>query len=105
MTKFEFDLYCLMTFLYVKFELNLLYRWGDNERKLKISYYFQSKRGITAKHHRTMTKFELDLSFLMTYPYVKFELNVCNRYQDNERKLMMTEGQNTICPINYMTGA
>jgi hypothetical protein len=57
-----------------------------------------------------MTKFDLDMYFLMTYPYVKFELNVCNRYKDNERKLMMTERQKngmreqgkTICPShNY----
>jgi hypothetical protein len=27
------------------------------------------------------------------YPYVKFEMNVCNHYQDNERKLMSTEGR------------
>jgi hypothetical protein len=38
-----------------------------------------------------MTNFELDLYFLMTYLYVKFEFNMCNGYQDNERKLMMTE--------------
>jgi hypothetical protein len=31
-----------MTYPYVKFELNVLYRLGDNERRLKISYYFQS---------------------------------------------------------------
>jgi hypothetical protein len=30
-----------------KIELNLLYRWGENEQKLKTSYHFQSKRGIT----------------------------------------------------------
>jgi hypothetical protein len=33
-----------------------------------------------------MTKFELDLHNPMMYPYTKFELNVCNRSKDNERK-------------------
>jgi hypothetical protein len=46
------------------------------------------------KNHLTMTKFELDLHFLKIYPYVKFGLNVSNLYQDNEWKLMMTEGWN-----------
>jgi hypothetical protein len=27
--------------------MNVKYRWGDNERKLKTSYYFQSERGKT----------------------------------------------------------
>jgi hypothetical protein len=40
MTKFELDLRIPLTYPYVKFELNVLYRWGDNEWKLKISYYF-----------------------------------------------------------------
>jgi hypothetical protein len=31
----------------VKFEMNVKYHLGDNEQKLKISYYFQSERGIT----------------------------------------------------------
>jgi hypothetical protein len=26
----------------------------------------------------------------MTYPYIKFELNVCNPYRDNERKLKIS---------------
>jgi hypothetical protein len=30
-----------------------------------------------------MTKFKLDLRNPMTYPYIKFELNVCNPYRDN----------------------
>jgi hypothetical protein len=47
MTKFELDLRIPLTYPYVKFELNVLYHWGDNEWKLKISYYFQSKRAIT----------------------------------------------------------
>jgi hypothetical protein len=33
-----------------------------------------------------MTKFELDLHNPTMYPYTKFELNVCNRSRDNERK-------------------
>jgi hypothetical protein len=34
-----------------------------------------------------MTIFKLDLHNPMTYPHIKFELNVCNPYRDNERKL------------------
>jgi hypothetical protein len=37
-----------------------------------------------------MTKFKLDLRNPMTYPYIKFELNVCNPYRDNERKLKIS---------------
>jgi hypothetical protein len=55
------------------------------ERKLKISL-----RGITVKNHQTTTKFKLDLRNPMTYPYIKFELNVCNTYRDNERKLKIS---------------
>jgi hypothetical protein len=29
----------------------------------------------------------------MIYTYVKFELNMCNLYQENDRKLMMAEWQ------------
>jgi hypothetical protein len=36
-----------------------------------------------------MTKFEYDLHNPMMYPYTKFELNVCNRSKDNERKPIM----------------
>jgi hypothetical protein len=38
-----------------------------------------------------MTKFELDLHNPKMYPYTKFELNVCNRSRDNERKPMIME--------------
>jgi hypothetical protein len=27
----------------------------------------------------------------MTYPYIKFELNVCNPYRDNEQKLKISK--------------
>jgi hypothetical protein len=37
-----------------------------------------------------MTKFKLDLRNFMMYPYIKFELNVCNPYRDNERKLKIS---------------
>jgi hypothetical protein len=47
MTKFELDKRISSTYPYVKFELNVKYPRGDNERKLKISYYFQSERDIT----------------------------------------------------------
>jgi hypothetical protein len=38
-----------------------------------------------------MTKFELDLHNPKMYPYIKFELNVCNRSRDNERKPVIIE--------------
>jgi hypothetical protein len=34
-----------------------------------------------------MTKLKFDLCDPMMYPYIKFELNECNHYRDNERKL------------------
>jgi hypothetical protein len=56
------------------------------EQKLKIS-----SRGITVKNHQTMTKFKLDLRNPMMYPNIKFELNVCNPYRDNEQKLKISK--------------
>jgi hypothetical protein len=52
-----------------------------------------------------MTIFELDLHIPMMYPYMKFELDVCNRCRDYERKLMMTEQGKVICPGHFMAGA
>jgi hypothetical protein len=37
-----------------------------------------------------MTKFKLDLRNPLTYPYIKFEINVWNPYRDNERKLKIS---------------
>jgi hypothetical protein len=42
MTKLELDLHIPLMYLHVKFELNVKYCWGDNERKSNIS-----SRGIT----------------------------------------------------------
>jgi hypothetical protein len=49
--------------------------------------------------------FKLDLHNPMMYPYTKFELNVCNRSRDNERKPIfgMTKG-NMICPQPFHGG-
>jgi hypothetical protein len=53
-------------------------------REHKLKFF---SRGITLSiNHPTMTKFELDLHNPMMYPYIKFELNVCNRSRDNEWK-------------------
>jgi hypothetical protein len=40
MTKFKLDLLINLMYLYVKFELNVYNCWGDDERKLKISLFF-----------------------------------------------------------------
>jgi hypothetical protein len=48
------------------------------------------KRDNSVINHQTTTKFKLDLRNPMTYPYIKFELNVCNPYRDNERKLKIS---------------
>jgi hypothetical protein len=66
------------------------------ERKLKIT-----SRKITVKNYQITIKFRLDLHIPMMYPYIEFELNVCNGCIDNERKLhddRTTEQGNTICP-------
>jgi hypothetical protein len=47
MTNNKHDLHNPLTYPYAKFELHVQYHLGDNERKLKISYYFQRERGIT----------------------------------------------------------
>jgi hypothetical protein len=61
-----------------------------------------SSRGIT------LSKIiELDLPISEMYPYMKFELNMCNPCRDNEWKLNddgMTEQGNTICPCHFMEG-
>jgi hypothetical protein len=59
-------------YLYVKFELNIYNCWGGIEWGLKISLFSKLKGHKSAKNHRTMTKFELDLLICLTYPYVKF---------------------------------
>jgi hypothetical protein len=46
-TKFELDLRISSIYPYLKFELNVYYCWGDNERKFKISHFSQSERCIT----------------------------------------------------------
>jgi hypothetical protein len=71
-----------MTNLYMQFEPYTYIQTKVRERKLKFI-----SRGITlSKNHPTMTKFKLDLHNPMMYSYTKFELNVCNRSRDNERK-------------------
>jgi hypothetical protein len=47
MTKFKLELLIPKMYLYVKFELNVYSHWEDNERKLKISDFLQSSKGIT----------------------------------------------------------
>ena len=78
-----------MTYPNIKFELNVCNPYRDNEQKLKFLKKIFFKRDNSVKNQQTMTKFELDLRSPMTYPYwyIKFELNVCNPYRDNERKL------------------
>jgi hypothetical protein len=48
------------------------------------------KKDNSVKNHWTATKFKLDLRNPMMYLYIKFELNVCNPYKDNERKLKIS---------------
>jgi beta-glucosidase/6-phospho-beta-glucosidase/beta-galactosidase len=51
-----------------------------------------------------MTIFEPDLYFLIIYQYVKFELNVFNRYSDYVRKPIMTEERNDVTGKHYGGG-
>ena len=74
-----------MTNLHMPFEPYTYNQTKVRERKLK----FISREITLSKNHPTMTKFELDLHNPMMYPYTKFELNVCNRSRDNERKPFM----------------
>jgi hypothetical protein len=104
-TKFELDLRIPMTNLYMQFEPYTYIQTNVRERKLKFN-----SRGITlSKNHPTVTKFKFDLHNPI-YSYTKFELNVCNRSRDNERKPFMewrndgmTKG-NTICPWPFHGG-
>ena len=57
------------------------------KRKRNFLLFFSKfKRANSVKNHRTMTKSEFDLHITVTYPYIKFELNVCNLCRDNEQK-------------------
>jgi hypothetical protein len=44
------------------------------------------KRDNSVKNHRNATKLKLYLCNSKMYPYIKFELNVCDPYRDNEWK-------------------
>ena len=61
-----------------------------SKQKLRVETENFFKRDNSVINHQTTTKFKLDLRHPMTYPYIKFELNVCNPYQDNERKLKIS---------------
>ena len=41
--------------------------------KYRIFKSFPSSKGITVKNHRTTTKFELDLYFLVKYLHMQFQ--------------------------------
>jgi hypothetical protein len=84
-TKFELHLCIPMTNLHMRFEPYTYIQTKVREWKLK----FISRVITLSKNHQTMTKFEIDLHNPMMYPYTKFELNVCNRLKDNERKPFM----------------
>ena len=52
----------------------------------KFLIFSKFNKANSVKNHRTMTNFELDLHIPVKYSYTKFELNVCKRCRDNERK-------------------
>jgi hypothetical protein len=64
----------------------------NNERTLKISYFFSLKEALHWKNYQTMTNFELDLCIPLRYLYIYviFELNVYNCSGDNDRKLKIS---------------
>jgi hypothetical protein len=70
MTKFELDLRICLTNPYVKFKLNVYYRLGDNERKLNISFYFQSKRALLCQK-----SFNHDQ--IQTWPVFSYDIFIC----------------------------
>jgi hypothetical protein len=49
------------------------------------------KKDNFVKNHSTTTKFKLELLFPKMYLYVKFEVNVYNHWEDNERKLKISD--------------
>ena len=82
MTKSELDLRISMTKLHMQFEPYTYIQTKVRERKPKCYQVGYN----SVKNYPTMTKFKLDLHNPKMYPYTKFELNVCNRSRDNERK-------------------
>jgi hypothetical protein len=75
------------------------YRWGDNERKLNTSYYFQSERGKLCQKSSNHEHYKLDMRIPLTYSYVKFELTVLYRWGDNDRKLKILSRGMTLSKI------
>jgi hypothetical protein len=85
-----------MMYLHIQSEPYTFIQTNVRGRKLKIF-----SRGITlSKNHQAMpnskltciilNKFNVDLCNPMMYPCIKFELNVCNPYRDNERRLKIS---------------
>ena len=72
-----------MTYLHKQFQPHTYIQ--TKVKRAETENFF--KRDNSVINHQTTTKFKLDLHNPMTYPYIKFELNVCNPYRDNERKL------------------
>jgi hypothetical protein len=87
MTKFNLDLRNPMTYPYIKFELNVCNPYRNNERKLKMSFFFLFKRDNSVKNQRTITKFELDLRIPMMNLQMQFESYTCIQTKVRERKL------------------
>jgi hypothetical protein len=76
-----------MMYAYIKFELNVCNPYRDNERKLKISFFFFFKRDNSVKNQWTITKFELDLRIPMTDLHMQFEPYTHIETKVRERKL------------------
>ena len=59
----------------------------------KLTTTFSEIQGVTVKKKNSSyqsTKSELDLCISKMYPYIKFELHVCNPYKNNEKKLKIS---------------
>jgi hypothetical protein len=61
---------------------------GKTKNFFKRNKYVKKKK--KKKNHHTKTKCELDRRNSMMYPYIKFELNVCNHCWNYERKLKIS---------------
>jgi hypothetical protein len=62
-----------------------------NENLKFLIFFFKFKRDNYVSYYQTMTEFELDQCIRMTYPYVKFELNMYNCWENKERKLKISD--------------
>ena len=85
--KFEIDLRIPMMYLHIQFQP---YTYIHTNKSYRVETENLFKRDNSVKKSSDQNQIHLYLRNLMMYPYIKFELKVCNPYKDNEQKLKIS---------------